>query len=51
MHMAWTFEPEGSRVIVTVRAKNVPADIQPGDHEAGLKSTLDNLAAFVEQDG
>lgn len=48
MRMIWTFESEGSGTIVTVGAENVPAGIQPEDHEAGMKSTLDNLAAFVE---
>lgn len=51
MRMVWSFEPQGSETLVTVRAKNVPAGIQPEDHEAGMKSTLDNLAAFVEEDG
>ncbi|WP_435158827.1 SRPBCC domain-containing protein [Haladaptatus sp. DFWS20] len=51
MRMVWTFEPADSGTIVTVRAENVPAGIQPENHEAGMKSTLDNLTAFVEQDG
>ncbi|GKZ15324.1 toxin [Haladaptatus sp. T7] len=51
MRLIWTFESEGNGVIVTVRAENVPAGIQSEDHKAGIKSTLDNLAAFVEQDG
>ncbi|GAA5049459.1 SRPBCC domain-containing protein [Haladaptatus pallidirubidus] len=51
MRMVWTFEPAGSGAIVTVRAENVPVGIQPEDHEAGMKSTLDYLTAFVEQDG
>lgn len=51
MRMVWTFEPLGSGTLATVRAENVPAGIQPEDHEAGMKSTLDNLAAFVEEDG
>lgn len=51
MGMVWTFEPESSGTLVTVRAEDVPEGIRPDDHEAGMKSTLDNLAAFVEQDG
>jgi uncharacterized protein YndB with AHSA1/START domain len=51
MRMVWTFESEGSEALVTVRAENVPAGIQPEDHEAGMKSTLDSLAGFIEQDG
>lgn len=51
MAMVWSFEPKGSETLVTVRAENVPAGIQSEDHEAGMKSTLDNLAAFVEENG
>lgn len=51
MRMVWSFDPQDSGTLVTVRAENVPAGIQPEDHEAGMKSTLDNLAAFVEEDG
>lgn len=50
MRMVWTFEPEGSVALVTVRAENVPAGIKSEDHEAAMKSTLDNRAAFVEHD-
>ena len=47
MTMTWTFErtPEGSRVTVT--ADNVPPGIGKADHDAGLRSSLDQLAAFV----
>jgi uncharacterized protein YndB with AHSA1/START domain len=47
MRMVWTFEPEGEATRVTVRAENVPAGISPEDHETGLKSSLENLTAFV----
>lgn len=33
---------------MTVRCEDVPAGIRAEDHAAGLQSTLDNLAAFVE---
>ena len=33
---------------VTIRCENVPHGISASDHEAGLKSTLQNLAAFTE---
>jgi uncharacterized protein YndB with AHSA1/START domain len=33
---------------VTIRCENVPDEIQPGDHQTGLASTLMNLAAFTE---
>lgn len=46
MRMIWTFEPEGNGTLVTVRAENVPEGIRPEDHEAGLNSSLDNLAGF-----
>lgn len=49
MRMVWTFEPEGEATRVTVRAENVPAGIDAEDHEAGLNSTLENLAAFIQQ--
>ncbi len=47
MRMIWTFEPEKDQTIVTIRATNVPEGIRPDDHEAGMKSSLDNLAAFL----
>jgi uncharacterized protein YndB with AHSA1/START domain len=48
MKMTWTFTaaPAGTRV--SVRCENVPEGIRPEDHEAGLKSTLENLAALTE---
>lgn len=49
MRMTWTFRPEGTRTLVTVRAEDVPEGIRPEDHQAGLTSTLENLAAFVER--
>ena len=33
---------------VTVRCENVPTGIRREDHQAGLTSTLSNLAAFAE---
>jgi len=33
---------------VTIRCENVPAGIRPSDHQIGMRSTLDNLAAFTE---
>jgi uncharacterized protein YndB with AHSA1/START domain len=47
MTMTWSFEamPEGSRV--TVAAENVPPGISKADHDAGLRSTLENLARFL----
>jgi uncharacterized protein YndB with AHSA1/START domain len=34
---------------VTLRCENVPAGITAEDHQAGIRSTLANLAAYVEQ--
>ena len=48
MTVTWTFTPAPSGTQVTVRCENVPEGIGRADHEAGLTSTLDNLAAFTE---
>jgi uncharacterized protein YndB with AHSA1/START domain len=49
MKMTWTFTavPQGTEVSIV--AENVPEGIRPEDHEAGFRSTLDNLAAFIER--
>jgi uncharacterized protein YndB with AHSA1/START domain len=47
MRMIWIFQPAGNGTLVTVRADNVPVGIRPEDHEAGMSSSLENLAAFV----
>jgi uncharacterized protein YndB with AHSA1/START domain len=49
MTMTWSFEPEQGATEVTVRATGVPSGISKADHDAGLKSSLDNLALFVER--
>jgi uncharacterized protein YndB with AHSA1/START domain len=49
MKMTWTIAPSargGSEVTIT--AENVPPGIRPEDHEAGMTSTLVNLAKHVE---
>lgn len=51
MRMIWTFRPEGDATLVTVQAENVPEGIRPEDHEAGMSSSLENLAEFVEARG
>ncbi len=47
MAMTWLLNsvPEGTNV--TVSAADVPPGISPEDHEAGLTSSLENLARFV----
>ena len=46
MRMLWIFNPTTNGTIVTVRAENVPQGIRQEEHEAGMNSTLDNLASF-----
>lgn len=50
MKMTWSFLPAGDDTEVVVAATNVPAGISAEDHVAGLTSTLENLAVFVEQE-
>lgn len=49
MRMVWTFQPETRGTIVTVLAENVPRGIRSEEHEVGMNSSLENLAAFVEE--
>ncbi len=51
MTMTWSFEPAPEGAMVTVTADNVPGGISKADHDAGLRSSLDNLARFVERSG
>lgn len=48
MTITTTFEPAGSGTLVSVACANVPAGISETDHRAGIASSLENLAAFVE---
>ncbi|HEX9964460.1 MAG TPA: SRPBCC domain-containing protein [Allosphingosinicella sp.] len=48
MVMTWSFDPGPEGTAVTVSASDVPRGIAADDHEAGLASTLENLANFVE---
>lgn len=48
MRITWILEEAQNGTLVTVRCENVPTGIRPEDHQEGLKSTLDNLAAFAE---
>jgi uncharacterized protein YndB with AHSA1/START domain len=48
MKMTWTFTAIAGGTNVAIRCENVPTGIRPEDHEAGLTSTLENLAAFTE---
>ena len=48
MRILWTFDETDQGTNVTVACQNVPVGIRPEDHEAGLRSTLENFAAFTE---
>lgn len=49
MRVIWTFQPAGGGTLVAIRAENVPEGIRPEDHAAGMRSSLENLALFVEE--
>lgn len=49
MRITWILEPVRTGTLVTVRCEDVPAGIEAEDHQAGLQSTLSNLAAFAER--
>jgi uncharacterized protein YndB with AHSA1/START domain len=48
MRMTWSLAPAPAGTQVTITCENVPAGIRQEDHDAGLQSTLKNLALFVE---
>lgn len=48
MTMSWSFEADGDATRIAIECENVPGGIRRQDHVAGLKSSLANLAAFVE---
>ena len=47
MIMAWSFDPTTNGTKVTVTVENVPPGISQADHDAGLRSSLENLAKHV----
>ena len=47
MIMTWRFEPFPTGTLVTIRAENVPPGISKADHDAGLRSSLENLARYL----
>ena len=49
MTMTWEITPVDAISRVDIRADDVPDGINPADHAAGLSSSLDNLAAYVER--
>ena len=48
MIITWSLAPAPGGTEVTVTADNVPVGISAEDHAAGLASSLENLARFVE---
>jgi uncharacterized protein YndB with AHSA1/START domain len=51
MTITWTLVEVEGGTEVSVRADDVPPGISASDHEAGLASSLANLAAYVEVGG
>lgn len=49
MRISWILEPVDDGTRVTVRCEDVPAGISAEDYQAGLTSTLSNLASFAER--
>jgi len=47
MTITWSVEPDVEGALVTVTADDVPDGISKADHDAGLSSSLENLAAYV----
>ncbi len=44
----WTFDLRDEGTLVMIRAENVPEGIGPEDRDAGLHSSLEKRAKFVE---
>jgi hypothetical protein len=49
MTMIWELTAVDAATRVEIRADHVPAGISAADHAAGLRSSLANLAAFLER--
>lgn len=47
MTMTWTLTAVRGDTVVIVRCENVPEGIRQDEHEAGIRSTLKNLAAIT----
>ena len=48
IRMTWRLSPAQGGTDVSIIAENVPAGISKADHDIGMRSTLENLARFVE---
>jgi hypothetical protein len=49
MTMTWTLTPAADGTLVEIRADDVPAGISQADHAAGMASSLDHLAGYLER--
>jgi uncharacterized protein YndB with AHSA1/START domain len=49
MMITWSFADALEGTEVTVLCENIPRGIRPGDNEAGTRSSLENLARFLER--
>jgi uncharacterized protein YndB with AHSA1/START domain len=49
LRMTWSFTPVAGGTEVAIVCQNVPAEIRKEDHDAGMRSTLANLARLLEQ--
>ncbi len=50
MRMTWLMQAAGRGCEVTIVAEDVPPGIRREDHDAGLRSSLANLAAFLNRE-
>jgi uncharacterized protein YndB with AHSA1/START domain len=48
MTMTWALEPSGEGTLVEITAADVPEGISAEDHATGMRSSLANLASYVE---
>lgn len=48
MRMVWDLEPAAGGTRVIILAEDVPPGISKEDHDTGLRSSLENLARYVE---
>ena len=48
MRMTWNLSQAVGGTDVSIIAENVPTGISKADHDVGMRSTLDQLARFVE---
>lgn len=48
MRMIWSLSPVAGGTEVSIICNDVPSGISKEDHDIGLRSTLENLARFVE---